>query len=391
MTLSPARLQEALAAQREGLLRAARESEVTIRRYGATFDALRRLSMAELNDRLGGVPWPGARATTDLDGCGMVVPFPERWSSAQDARAWALERLRGVTTVGVDGSQIPASREFGVPVSLVQVGWFVNPHDAAHPYVKDLRDIVLTLEDGEEGDEYAGAESRINRCRFAAEMAALREQVVLLAGRTPPPVLYFDGTFVLSFAGRMQGDARAAYLDSLFQLLDASREHAVPVVGYVDASRATDLATLLRTAGDLPDARVLDGSVLSGRLSPFDRTAAFLAARGDILPLYRTAERDYSGDILFLYLQIGAAGPPARLDIPRWVLEAGILEHVIDVTRAEILVGSGYPYPLETADVAALLTIEERLRFYAEYAAFAQAEGIGYLLPHKWSSKARRR
>jgi len=85
----------------------------------------------------------------------------------------ALERLRGVPTVAVDGSQIPASKEFAVPVSLVQVAWFENPHAPDLPYVKDvLNEIVTAGDEAEDLEEYALAESRLNPRRFALEVDA---------------------------------------------------------------------------------------------------------------------------------------------------------------------------------------------------------------------------
>jgi hypothetical protein len=258
--------------------------------------------------------------------------------------------------------------------------------------VKDVRNVLLVPEeDDTDGAEYASAGSRLNRCRFIGELKAVGDQIQALAGSEPTPVVFFDGTFVLSFAGRIPADARTGYLHALFRVLDLSRERRVPVVGYVDMSYATDLVTMLRTAFDLPAGNVFDGQLLARRMESFDRTAAFAAARGDILPLYRTDDRDYAADIAFLYLQTGHGRPPARLDLPRWVVDDGLLEHVVDVVRAEAVVGTGYPYALETADVTALLTTEDRIGFYRMFEDFAQGAGLQTYIPGKTASKARRR
>lgn len=391
--LARARVAQALEAERERLQRSARSSVDLLRMYGEAFDALLSSSSAELADRLGGSPWPGGRPTGDMDSEGAVHRHLTRWSSAQEARQWALGQLRGVSTAAVDGSQIAASKEFGTPISLVQIGWFLNHHDPDRPYVKDVRNLLVLPEvDDTDGGDYASAESRVNRCRFIAELDAVREQIEVLAGEARPSVVFFDGTFVLSFAGQIPGAARAGYLNALFQVLDASRERRVPAVGYVDLSYATDLITMLHQAYDLPPARNLfDGQLLASRMEPFDRTAAFGAARGDILPQYRTDGRDYSADLIFLYLQIGPNRPPARLDLPCWVLDDGLLDHVVNVVRAEVVVGSGYPYALETADVTALLSTEDRAAFYRLFEDFAEDAGLQVFLPRKTASKSRRR
>ena len=83
---------------------------------------------------------------------------------------------------------------------------------------------------------------------------------------------------------------------------------------------------------------------------------------------------------------------PARIDFPRWMLEEeGLLDRVLDVVRAEIVVGAGYPYPIETADAAAVLTGEDRMAFYRLFHDFAQAQGLHTSLPAKSISKAHRR
>jgi len=385
------KVQAALAEKRAAFQLSAAEMTSERDSYGDLLRRLAGMSSADINHQLGGVPWPGARPTAELHQHGLFVPFPERWETAQEARAWALERLRGVPTLAVDGSQIAPSKEFGVPVSLVQVAWFENYHDADRPYCKDVRNEVLSPGDNPaEPEQYAFIESRLSQRRFAMEMQVAAERLQTLDPQAGPVVLV-DGTFVLSFAGRLAPSARQSYLSALFGLLDASERSGVPVVGYVDLSYASDLAGLLETAFDRTGGRVFDAQILAPHMNAFDRTAAFRCARGDILPLYRTAQRDYGSDLYFVYLKTGQDRLPARLDFPGWVLEAGLLDHVVDIARAEAVVGSGYPYALETADAAAVLTTEDRLRFYRLFHDFAQESGLATEIPGKSVSKGHRR
>jgi hypothetical protein len=148
---------------------------------------------------------------------------------------------------------------------------------------------------------------------------------------------------------------------------------------------------MLRHVFDLPEGTVADGALLASRLGPLDRTSAFRSARGDILPRYRQDEHDYSEDLCFVYLQTGHDRLPARIDLPRWVLDGGLLDHVVDVIRAEIVVGSGYPYTLEAADAAAVLTTEDRQAFYRLWQEFALSAGLPSVARAKMASKARRR
>jgi hypothetical protein len=278
-----------------------------------------------------------------------------------------------------------------VPVSLVQVAWFENYHDPEKQYVKDIHnEIVAPDPELPEFEEYLLAESKLNRRRFCLEFETAVRCIEQLPSE-PAPVVFLDGTLVLSFLGRFLPDTRGAYLDALCALFEASERRRVPVVGYVDLSYARDLVTMLRLAFDLPRGDIYDALIVAPRQDYFDRTAAFQCARGDILPEYRRSDRDLSHDVYFVYLKTGVDRLPARIDFPRWVLEAGLLDHVLDVVRGEVVVGSGYPYALETADAAAVLSLEDRMRFYRQFHDFAQASGLRISTPRKQASKLQRR
>jgi hypothetical protein len=96
-------------------------------------------------------------------------------------------------------------------------------------------------------------------------------------------------------------------------------------------------------------------------------------------------------DVAFVYLQTASARPPARIEFPRWVLEAGLLDTVVDVVRAETVAGTGYPYAIETADAAAVIRAADRAQFYALFQAFVERAGLSFTFSHKVLSKSRRR
>lgn len=355
------------------------------------FHRLSGMNQAEVEARLGGVEWPGARPTAELTQHGLRVPFEKNWGDIQAARGWALETLRGVRTAAVDGSQIAASKEFATPLSLIQVAWFVNPHDPDVPYTKDVHNEVLRPGDqGSDAGEYVFTESRVNQRRYVLEMETAA-RLMAEARSSRKSLVFHDGSLVLSFTDRMSPDNRDVYLNALFACLDASGKYRVPLAGYVDLSLASDLAGMLSAVFDIPRPMSTDGEVLASQLGPLDRTAAFVCARGDILPRYARPDHDYSAEICFVYLQTGNSRPPARIDFPRWVLDSGLLDAMIDVIRAEVIVGGGYPYALETADAAAVLTVEDRMQFYGMWQRFASDAGLEISLPGKTSSKVRRR
>jgi hypothetical protein len=389
--LHPARVTSALRERREDLISAAAASQKTLTVYEYALTTAAALSSRDLRERVAFEPWPGALPTTEIDTEGLVLPFQSSWTSAQESRSWALETLRGVPVAAVDGSQIVTSKELRMPVSLLQVAWFINYHDPLRRYVKDVANEIVTESAGSEVSEYAIGNSIVNSRRFCLEMERAVTLVATLPSE-PVPLVLIDGTFILSFLRPMQPEDRAPYLDALFNLLDASRQHRVPVAGYVDLSFATDLTSLLRLAFDLaPATGIFDAALLSGQMESFERTAALEPLRHDVMHLYRRPERDYTRDLVFVYLQTGPDRLPSRVDLPRWVLDEGLLDRVLDVLRAEIIVGAGYPYALETADAAAVLTTEDRMTFARQFHEFAEDAEIAGALSSKSRSKFRRR
>jgi hypothetical protein len=366
--------------------------------YEQALEELAGLSRIEVETRLAGVEWPGARPTTEHDQHpSLVVPFDQIWVNHEQARAWAREVLGGVPTVAVDGSQITPSKDISLPVGAVQIGWFVNPHDGDQGYVKDIHFEVLAPDElADEDEEVLGfPDWRVNARRFVLECEKLVEIMQTArdaAARSDvaKPVCFFDGSLVISFVQHMLPERQRLYVDAVMALLAASEECRVPVVGYVDTSYAYDLAAMLDAlTGQRGHRRISDGALLRSRMQWGDRTAACICARDDaVLPVDGSK---YYDRVCFVYLKTTADRPPARLDLPRWLLEAGELEHTVDVVRAECVVGNGYPYAIETADAVAVITMQDRERFYRVFQEFAEKEGLPLRFSQKAVSKRGRR
>ncbi len=117
-----------------------------------------------------------------------------------------------------------------------------------------------------------------------------------------------------------------------------------------------------------------------------DRTPIMTCDRGGILTEYR----EMHDRLTFTYLKTNA-GYPARLDLPKWIWEAGLIDTVINQVRAEVVVGNGYPYAIETADQTAVLQSRDRQIFYRILQDWAAQEQLQLSLSQKMKSKARRR
>jgi len=367
--------------------------------YRAALCGLAPMSAHEICSRLPGGP-SGARPTEEWEvHRAPVLAFGVAMRNHEEARAWAAETLFDRITFASDGSQIQPMPDISVPVAAVQVGWFENPHNPKVPYVKDVRVEVLPPDQVfvARGGVSVFSDQAVSLRRFALEVDVLCEWMHDHAGVRPAPVAFFDGSLVVSFAERLEPETRDFYIAQAVRLLRTSEETRVPLVGYVDNSRARDLTTML---GHLIPAldrgeNVTDAGILRGLMRWGDRTPAWTCAREGVLAAYRVGdseEETFLGDrVCFVYLKTAEPQVPARLDLPRWVVEEGLAEDVVQVVRAECVVGNGYPYAIETADAVAVITAEDRRRFYGLFEQFAERNGIRLTVASKIQSKGRRR
>jgi hypothetical protein len=362
-------------------------------------------------------PSLGARPTAEYDawlraaesssGTAPRFPFGQTFANHQEARAWA-ECLRGTVTFAVDGSQILPWRDASVPLALVQVGLFENPHQPPAPYVKDVETEILTPQDVLEAEpdtadartgELLGYSSQIVHLRrFELEVRTLVARMEHHArqrkatGREAPVVAFCDGSLIVSFALKMPPQYRRRYVDASRLLLQASEATRIPLVGYIDTSYARDIVTMLgvlHTGEPLPSTQGIHDALLWNReLSWGDRTPAFISARDD---LGRMGYDDQRENVAFVYFQAAQDRPPARLEFPRWVLDAGLLDEVLRVVRAEAIAGNGYPYPIEAADAVAVISTTDRNQFYAVFQEFATRHHLDFSFSKKALSKSRRR
>ena len=351
----------------------------------------------------------GALPTGEIDGeKSFVVPFRPRWRSHEESRAWAVDALLDRATFAADGSQILPGREVSMPVAAVQVAWFENPHArGGEGYRKewDFR-LVTPRELAETGGGPATAADIVGLRRFELELDAARAFLLRRRGwqgrGERAPVAFFDGTLLLSTA-RLRGETLNlpnSYIKALVETVKLSRDTRVPLVGYIDQSYARDLVRLLDVlaAGREGGAAVFDSQLFGADAGdgPLfsnwgDRTVFCHCLREGLTEAF-TGE-DGRPLVGFVYLQTTApGGPPARLDIPSWVeREAGLLEDVLDAVRGECVVGNGYPYALETADEAAVVTARDREQFLRAMQEFAEANELAFRVSRKAVSKAHRR
>ncbi|MBK07667.1 MAG: hypothetical protein CL920_33335 [Deltaproteobacteria bacterium] len=344
--------------------------------------------------RLAPLDYPGAHPTREWETHqSLAVPFTQSFHNHQEAREWAASVLTARTTFAVDGSQIMPNKEISIPVAVVQAGWYLNPHEANAPFEKNVHAEVIgpeeLLSSGSEEKMYH--DQIISLRRYELEI----DTILNFFSRTQNvkrSVTFFDGSLLISFAEVLMELYRQRYLQSALALLEASQQQAAPVIGYVDTSVARDLIRMLQfTFCDEPDLQqdgLRDAQLVQNLIPNWgDRTIAFRLSRPGILREYG----DFSTELGFLYMRTKMDRLPTRIEFPLWLHESGQLDDVLDIVRAECIIGNGYPYALETADQVAWFSPFDRSRFNNLFKSFLESHSLSLQISGKLQSKQRRR
>lgn len=366
--------------------------------YFEKFALFSQKSYAEVTEKLRPKLNCGAIPADELEKAeNFSFLFGQKWTNHEEARRWASEILQKRTTFAADGSQLFLARELSLPVGAIQIGWFENPHDETKNYQKNAEFRVLAPADFMLPEEPYIQETIVGLRRFEAEIKKVSDFLISKKGwherGERMPLAFYDNTLLLSIS-LPQKNFEENFIKKLLDLVLLSRECRVPLVGYVDRSYSRDLMTMLdsfegkhpKGVKTLDDASILHRAILKNW---GDRTPFCYARRHNLGPFI-----DFQmGTSLvgFVYLQTTSDNVPARLDIPAWVYEEGLLEEVLDTVRAECVVGLGYPYVLETADQTAVITHRDKEIFLQALQGFAKEHNLNLRLSRKSASKARRR
>ncbi len=348
------------------------------------------VEMIERSDSPGAVPSPEVAAGS------FNILFGSRWNNHEQARTWAADILSNRTTFAADGSQIYAAKQTSVPVAAIQIGWFENPHAEGSAYQKNTRFEILTpAELLADQEEPMNPDIRVEERRYLGEVGRIKEFLRSKAGWKDRgermPVAFLDDPLLVPFS---QKGLQRSFLDATVELLQVSLETRVPLIGYVDRSFARDILTMLDLFGSGHAARetgMYDAALIRAASVENwgDRTCFFYAKRRGLDAFVNaTTGRSSVG---FIYLQTTSESAAARIDVPSWIYEDGLLEEVVDVVRAECVIGLGYPYALETADQAAVISPRDREVFFRALQEFASREKLDFSVARKDASKARRR
>lgn len=403
--LFPQLLIQELNNRREDFVRFAESQIDELESYLALLNELAARPSEQVRATLGGKEI-GAIPSDEIDEHhSLTIKFEPRWQNHEEARRWASQILKNRTTFAADGSQIQPGREVSMQVAAIQIGSFENRHNESGEYKKQARLRLVAPNDFYESDlldeKPVNTDTIVGYLRFSEEIEEikrfLREKANWQSRGERAPLAFVDNTLLLSIA-MPQTRLQNLYISTMVELVRLSEKTGVPLVGFVDQSYARDVVSLLDNFNVLtqnflhqPSDSLSDAQLFNHETLPSwgDRTAFFYCERKGLSEFFRGENGD--SIVGCVYLRTTGEGIPARIDVPAWIYESGLLEETIDTIRAECVVGTGYPYALETADATAVISTRDREMFLRAVQDFARRENLNFRVANKRMSKARRR
>lgn len=369
---------------------------LTIQDLKACLDEMIKVSAEQVAKKLSSIDYPGALPLKEWNENGICRPFEETFTSQEKARGWAHNVLLYKTTFSADGSQILPTKDIYPPIAAVQVCCFENFHTPDGNYNKTLDFDLITpveLESNEIG--FQKEDQLVNYRRFALEVDKTIEYIHEKMFLSPKPLIFFDGSLILSFitaeGATAGGNKKAydAYITKIIELLSLCDQTKTPIISYIDTSNARDLVDMVKNYTDPSTTpNIVDSKLLDEYLTHWgDRTPAFLCKRSGILNNYKA----FKDQICFLYIKLNS-NSPVRLEFPRWMIEETTdFESMINIVRAESIIGNGYIYAIESADACAVISNADKERFYKMFFEFSNMYKFNVSYAQKALSKRRRR
>ncbi|MBS1263674.1 MAG: hypothetical protein MAG715_00859 [Methanonatronarchaeales archaeon] len=336
---------------KEAFLRGIRSDtrDVANRYLGALGD----LDPSTSEDTEGLGEWPGA--TVEEDGSMF------REVSFEFRSDFLGEALDGCIVTAIDGSQVKPDESFDIPVGVANCALVRNDYGAGEQDVERRQDLLVP-DGGPRGDPYSGEEVKTRRDLLELKLAKR-------AVEEGPHLVLFDNSLVPNHVNYKTSEVRERYVEGFVDLLRASEAESVPVVGFLDSSRAGDLLNMLKEyTGEKRAPYMTDARLLVDVMEEGQRTKAFRVKRKDVVEepsddeegegrknlLEEYTDAGYGNGVCTAYLHMGGE-QPGRIEFPTWVLEEGLLDDVVGMVVGEALRGERYPHVLMEAHDAAVI------------------------------------
>lgn len=315
-------------------------------------------------------PYSGAKL---LEGGDLVHPFRFTWKNRSHAMEWVDSVLSGVPVGAVDGSQIYSSKNYEIPLAVIQISKIFNRHvNGDHKQETDVS--IITPDEFDEASVYSFGTEFVDARRFSMEC----DGIIDLLKEHENIFVLLDGALLISHINVLNRNMRQLYIKGVTDLLEASEKTGNPVIGFIDTSMPRDITLMMHFLFGLRKSKLSDVHLFSN-MDWGERTAAFRCDRDD-------RRGDESGSVLdnygrfrdklaFFYIKTGSS-LPSRVEFPSWIHEKNLTDKIADIIRAECIIRRNYPDILIRAHDAAVIRTNEHGLFYSMLENFCHVHGI---------------
>ena len=293
------------------------------------------------------------------------------------------------TVIAVDGSHIDVDRHSAARCCLINIGSVVLRYGQKPEAMLRNQPALyaseqdLTISDPLSNDEQLLERELLGIKRAVAECQALAELCEELPPNLPTLVL-LDGSLIMwGLAGQAYPDyvkkelLENGFLQALNRINEIGQKTRLALASYISFPRSTEVVNALRVAicpYDPPDcdrncprsapsskreceavAGVQDSSIFSRILEPGERSATFISRSSVVQKHYGENE------VRFFYLK--GDEEIARVELPRWVEERGLVDMLHALVLDQCRRGQGYPVALSEAHEQAVVTGADREQF----------------------------
>lgn len=312
------------------------------------------------------------------------------------------------SVVACDGSQImPTAHEvyscylLNAGAAVIHYGCDEKPLLTSYPRLFHKPDEVYPLVDQRRihvDDSVVSLERQLMELTTASELATQ------YARQDRPLVTMVDGSLIPWNVNNMPDSYQAEYLQRMLVVLDRFCAERIPIIGYVSASRSSDIVNNMRVwecpyptskcqtfCGHLNEENfpcsklwpLSDRSLLSSKLPRGFRSGMFSSGAR-----WSTALGGRH-NVCFCYLHTEAE--VARLEIPRWMYDdKQTLDLAVAVALAQANKGVGYPIALAEAHNLAVIRQADRKHFFDLLTSHLIGIGVGRVSVSPKESRKRR-
>lgn len=298
------------------------------------------------------------------------------WVESPGAQLAVKPQQHPYTVIGIDGSQIYPDRHEGIRCALVNTAAVTFTYGENHStYTASTIPELIVPQKLIGFDETSII---VDTLRHERELSYGLERAKSLPTNNAT-LLLFDGALMFWHLLSL-GATRNTYLRLCMQILEQLHEQRVAAAWYTSLPNSTQLINFLRTLSGQPFENIVDADFMMYALSTNRRSPFFEPAH----PL----AQEYPAHLRPIATYLHNGSEIGRVELPTWIaydplLNTRCLAMILDQCNK----GAGYPICLAHAHERAVVTPQDRRRFFALIEQTLWAQGTHQAVSRKQSSK----